>query len=429
MRLVDARDAPAVVRVTELHHAASPSIANDNRRRRVCRGTEAGSSPTLSCTGDAFAGEVGDAAAKRGGFDGLGEVGLEAGGERADAVFLAGVGGERDGGDRRRRCVGGQLADARGSGRSRPRRACAMSLTSTCGRRRCEVLQRLVGAAGGGDDGAGSAQDRGRSSSRGVGLVVDDQHAHAGRGPPASRGVCTARSTRRRRGSGGGALRRGASARVRTAATGSVTVNVAPCPSPALSASTVPPCSSTMCRTIVSPMPSPPCDARAAAVGLAEAVEDVRAGTSASMPAPVSVTRIATCAVDAVEPHLDAPAVRRELHRVAEQVPDDLLQPVGVAVDLVAASPSSVDCELRCRLRLGRGPDRVDRGLDDRRRASIGRDVQPQLAGGDARDVEQVLDELRLRLGVALDHLEAVAESRRRALLDRGAAASSRGSR
>ena len=48
-----------------------------------------------------------------------------------------------------------------------------------------------------------------------------------------------------------------------------------------------------------------------------------------------------------------------------------------------------------------------------RRRAQIGFELEPQLAGDDARDVEDVLDELGLRPRVALDGLERPAERRR----------------
>ena len=43
-------------------------------------------------------------------------------------------------------------------------------------------------------------------------------------------------------------------------------------------------------------------------------------------------------------------------------------------------------------------------------------DVEQQLAGGDARDVEQVLDQLRLGVRVAIDALERVLASLRRQL-------------
>ena len=45
----------------------------------------------------------------------------------------------------------------------------------------------------------------------------------------------------------------------RTGTSGSMTVNVAPCPAPGLSAETVPPWSSTRCRTMARPRPRPPC--------------------------------------------------------------------------------------------------------------------------------------------------------------------------
>jgi hypothetical protein len=48
---------------------------------------------------------------------------------------------------------------------------------------------------------------------------------------------------------------------------------------------------------------------------------------------------------------------------------------------------------------------RLDGGVDDRRQIDLGH-LDPQLAGDDARDVEQILDEIGLHLGVALDGLE-----------------------
>ena len=51
------------------------------------------------------------------------------------------------------------------------------------------------------------------------------------------------------------------------------------------------------------------------------------------MPWPVSVTREVDVSPHAPDPDLDAAAPRRELDRVAEQVPEHLLQAVGVAQD------------------------------------------------------------------------------------------------
>ena len=112
---------------------------------------------------------------------------------------------------------------------------------------------------------------------------------------------------------------------------GRVTVNVEPLPSPALSAATVPPCNSTMCRTMVRPMPSPPCE-RVLLLSAWRKRSKTYGRNSRSIPAPLSRDAeplpVASCTVD-----VDASAGRRELDGVGQQVPEDLLQPVGVAGD------------------------------------------------------------------------------------------------
>ena len=59
-----------------------------------------------------------------------------------------------------------------------------------------------------------------------------------------------------------------------SARTGRSTVKVAPCPSPALSAETEPPCSSTKWRTMAKPKPKPPIFAGRRAVDLPKTLED-----------------------------------------------------------------------------------------------------------------------------------------------------------
>ncbi len=90
-------------------------------------------------------------------------------------------------------------------------------------------------------------------------------------------------------------------------------------------------------------------------------------------------------------------AGRRELHRVRQHVPDDLLQPIGIARTSSRAVPSTATVErhlLRHRRRLHDLDGRVhDRGEVDRPH------LEAQLAGDDARDFEQVLDQARLRPG------------------------------
>ena len=114
-----------------------------------------------------------------------------------------------------------------------------------------------------------------------------------------------------------------------TIISGSSTLKVAPVPGPWLAACTLPPCSSTSSRTIASPSPSPPCS-RETRVGLTEPFEHVRQELRRDA-GPVSLTTISTCELIRCEAHLDAAALGRELDRVRQQVPDDLLQPVGIA--------------------------------------------------------------------------------------------------
>ena len=136
------------------------------------------------------------------------------------------------------------------------------------------------------------------------------------------------------------------------------------------------------------------------------------------MPSPVSVdadlevrvrrARAATCT---------RPPRGRELDRVGEQVPEDLLQAVRVAGRRARRAGRARVCS-RIALGVGGGPHGVDRRPDDGRQVDP-LHVQPHLAGDDAAHVQQVLDDLRLRAGVALDDLagprpDRPASSRRR---------------
>src|SRR6266545_4357528 len=56
-------------------------------------------------------------------------------------------------------------------------------------------------------------------------------------------------------------------------------------------------------------------------------------------------------------------------------------------------------------LLLGRTPERLDGFLDQRREVQHAK-VELRLAGDDARDVEEVVDELRLKTRIPLDRLE-----------------------
>ena len=143
---------------------------------------------------------------------------------------------------------------------------------------------------------------------------------------------------------------------------------------------------------------------RQRAVGLAEPVEGVleELGRHALPGVPhLDLERV----VAVTERDGHAAARRRELDRVRDQVPDDLLDAVGIAQDPVLLARMVVEAHLDL-LAFGGEAHRVHRGPDhggERRRLQ----GQPELAGDDARDVEQVVDQLGLRRHVALDHLES----------------------
>ena len=141
---------------------------------------------------------------------------------------------------------------------------------------------------------------------------------------------------------------------------------------------------------------------RRAGVGLAEAVEDVREELGLDAHAGVDDADL-DVRVDPLQEHLHLAALGRELHGVGEQVPDDLLEPGEVAGDGAGERIEHlVDADA---LGVGRRHDGGEGGLDD-----LGElqplDVEAEVAGDDAGDVEQVLDELGLDLGVPLDGRE-----------------------
>src|SRR5690606_17504419 len=100
---------------------------------------------------------------------------------------------------------------------------------------------------------------------------------------------------------------------------------------------------------------------------------------------------------------------RRELERVADEVEDDLPQSLWVAQD--GKGVLAVGRE-RDSLLLGLGAERFDRGFDELGEVE-GPRLDRELAGHDARDVEELLDEAHLLPRVALDRLEAAAQGLR----------------
>src|SRR5439155_20822701 len=133
---------------------------------------------------------------------------------------------------------------------------------------------------------------------------------------------------------------------------------------------------------------------------LREPVEDVREKGGCDALAVVGDENTQVGA-EIFHTYVDPPVPWRELDRVRQQVPDDLLQPVAVTTGFKHVW--NVDRD-RDPLRLGGRPQRVERAIDDAANVDGGH-FQKHLAVDDPRHVEDVLDQLLLRQSVALDHL------------------------
>ena len=174
----------------------------------------------------------------------------------------------------------------------------------------------------------------------GVVLVLDHQHPHARehrrrreRAPRARRRRQTDAAATPRRCVRQRPVRR----RRRRAPTGGrSTVNVAPLPSPGLAAVIVPPCNSTSVLQIDSPSPSPPL-VRVIVASACRNSSNTCDRNPRRDPPPGVGDLDANRVVQPPQPHRHAPAPVGELDGVVQQVPDDLLDPVGVGADLPGA--------------------------------------------------------------------------------------------
>ena len=172
----------------------------------------------------------------------------------------------------------------------------------------------------------------------------------------------------------------------------------------------VPPCSSTRLRTRVSPIPSPPCDAVEREVGLGEQVEDARRASRALRPIPVSRTgsparRPRRSAVRAIWPpgSVYLAALFRRFattcsSRVGSPSQPAPARPGRLTVRSMAAWPRSAGVALStaCARRV-----EVDRRL-----------AELDLALGEPRDVEQVVEEAGHVPDLPLGDLERLAQVR-----------------
>src|SRR5262245_29662444 len=134
-------------------------------------------------------------------------------------------------------------------------------------------------------------------------------------------------------------------------------------------------------------------------VGLSETVKDIRQEIRADAFARVAHGD-ANVRVYALQERFDAASLRGELDRVGEQVPDHLLQARRVAGNLANFAGE---------ISLARASSGVRRRVYGLNRLLNYRDqvhwpdLQPELAADDAGRVEQVINQLRLRLPTALD--------------------------
>src|SRR5438128_5050671 len=145
------------------------------------------------------------------------------------------------------------------------------------------------------------------------------------------------------------------------------------------------------------------------ALGLREAIKNEWQKLRADAAAVVADDEARALAA-AQQLNVNLAAIGRELDGVRQQVPDDLLQSRRVAAHLAHRGVQG-DFDLY-RFGFSRGADRVYRHLDDRRERERAR-FDAQLAADDARHVEDVFDQLGLRLRIALDGLQAARQRRR----------------
>src|SRR5438876_10168950 len=140
----------------------------------------------------------------------------------------------------------------------------------------------------------------------------------------------------------------------------------------------------------------------APAVGLLERLEDVRQELGLD-PLALVADGDDGLAVDAREPQEDAAAPGGELDGVREEVPHDLLEASRIALDRLRSElEDALHPDL---LRLGVGTHRVERRLGDG--LEIDRaGIDDELPGRDARHVQELLDQLRLRDRAPLDRLD-----------------------
>src|SRR5262249_6667469 len=155
--------------------------------------------------------------------------------------------------------------------------------------------------------------------------------------------------------------------------------------------------------------PEPTLGPRRRAVGLAKTLEGTLQKLRLHPPSGVGDADLEVI-VQPAKIHGDPPANGSELDRVGDEVPDDLLEAVGISDDSSFAGAQTFIRPALYVLGLGRRPHRLD-GRVDHVRKNRGAQLEPELAGDDPGDIEQVVDQLGLSEHVALDDLDSVVRS------------------
>ncbi len=150
------------------------------------------------------------------------------------------------------------------------------------------------------------------------------------------------------------------------------------------------------------PEPQPAVSAREAGIGLAEALEDMRQELGLDAAAVVGDGELCHV-IDPPQSNADLAAPMPELRGIRNQVPDHLLQAVGVAVH-DSAPAGGVDCDDH--LPGVRGWSECGDGILDHARQIDRPGLHTELSADDAGDVEDVLDQPGLGSRAALDGLE-----------------------
>src|SRR5262245_8093711 len=141
------------------------------------------------------------------------------------------------------------------------------------------------------------------------------------------------------------------------------------------------------------------CDA---AVGLAKSIEDKGKEFGRDSYAGVNYLDF-SLPVEIPEVYFHGAPRRGELDGVLYQIPDHLLKPVGVNLENMYGRVERLLQTHPFGLRLRAYG--VDRRFDNR--GESGRfNIKREIAGADARNIEQVVDQIFLRAGVALNNLQ-----------------------